>query len=144
MPRFLLVDTHVLPEIFIKVIEAKRMIARGEAKNSTEAIKKTGISRSAFYKYKDTVMIPTSEITQSVINFSVTLKDEPGQLSKLVSVFHKLSCNIISINQNPPVDSVAQVSATVKVSGMEHADEKILNKIKNLPGVVDAKLISVE
>ena len=143
-PKFLLVDTQVLPDVFLKVMDAKIMIARGEAKNSSDAARLAGISRSAFYKYKDCVFMPSAEDSHTVVSFSVTLRDEPGQLSKLIAVFHRLGCNIVSINQNLPVDSVAQVSVSVRISGVDHAGDKLLQKIKQLSGVVDVKLITAE
>ena len=76
-PKFLLVDTGALPRCFLKVVEAKEMLAQGLAKNSSEAVKKVGISRSAFYKYKDRVYRPAGDSRQ-LCTFSFSLRDEPG------------------------------------------------------------------
>ena len=139
--KFLLVDTRVLPDVFLKVVEAKRMLARGEVRNSSEAAKMAGISRSAFYKYKDCVFAQSVETSTSVITLSIQLTDEPGQLSKVINEFHFLGANITSINQSLPVDGVALVSVSARIANGEDAGFALLRKIKELPGVVSAKIL---
>ena len=139
--KYLLVNTKVLPEIFLKVIEAKRLLARGEVKSSSEAARIVGISRSAFYKYKDCVFAPSQESATAVVTMSIQLKDEPGQLSKVIGVFNDMNANITSINQNLPVDGVAQISISARVANGTDADASVLHAIQSLSGVVTAKLI---
>lgn len=139
--RYLLVDTKVLPDIFLKVVEAKRMLARGEVRSSSEAARLVGISRSAFYKYKDCIFAQTTESATSVITISLQLKDEPGQLSKVIGVFNDMNANITSINQNLPVDGVALVSVSARIPNSMDGGASVLSAIQTLPGVVTAKLI---
>ena len=108
--KFLLVDLSVLPEVFTKVVEAKRYMAQGKAKSYSDAAKMAGISRSAFYKYKDKVYPYESNSLTRVLTLTVTLLDEPGILSSLITGLYQIGANIITINQNIPVDGVAPVS----------------------------------
>lgn len=104
--KFLLVDLSVLPEVFTKVVEAKRYMAQGKAKSYSDAAKMAGISRSAFYKYKDKVYPYESNSLTRVLTLTVTLVDEPGILSSLITGLYQIGANIITINQNIPVDGV--------------------------------------
>lgn len=78
-PSYLLVDTAVLPDIFPKVVEAKRLLKTGKCKTASEAAEKLKISRSAFYKYKDCVF-PFEEMGKDkIITMFFELLDEPGR-----------------------------------------------------------------
>ncbi len=84
--QLVVVDSKVLPEIYLKVLEAKKMIARGDAKNSVGACKAVGISRSAYYKYKDCVFTYEDKLTHKIISLYAVLKVEPGVLSSILTV----------------------------------------------------------
>ena len=75
--KYLLVDERVVPDIFKKVLEAKKYLATGKAKNSSEAVRLANISRSAFYKYKDRVMEYNSSSSNSIVTFYLTMEDIP-------------------------------------------------------------------
>ena len=89
VPRMLLVSEEVLPAVFGRVVEAKRLLAVGRVKNLSEAAKASGISRSALYKYKDHVFTYDQTIDQSVITVNVYLEDRPGVLSALIDRFSR-------------------------------------------------------
>ena len=141
-PRFLLIDTRVLPDVFLRVAEAKRLLAAKEVKNASEAARAVGISRSALYKYKDFVFTRPDEDDGRALTFVVSLKDNPGVLQELLSVFFCVGANVLSINQNIPVDSVAPVSISLRTNQMNCSEEELLEKAKKLPGVLDIKFIS--
>lgn len=141
-PRFLLVETSVLPEVFLRVVQAKRLLAQGKVKSSSEAAKLAGISRSAFYKYKDSVQQYNSKLSDDIVTLYATLTDEPGVLASLIAQLYTAGANILTVNQNIPVDSVAHVSISAKVGGMGCTEEDLLRQLRQLPGVVDAKLLS--
>lgn len=141
-PKFLLVDTDVLPEVFLKVVYAKKMIAQGKAKSSSEAAKLAGISRSAFYKYKDCVQQYNSKMSDNIVTIYATLADEPGVLSSVISQLYTSGANILTLNQNIPVDSVAHVSISAKINSINCTEQELILQIKALAGVVDAKLLS--
>lgn len=142
--KLLVVDSSVIPEIFLKVLEAKKMIARGEAKSSVEACRKTGISRSAYYKYKDSVFAYEEKLTNKIISLYAVLKDEPGVLSSVLTAFYEMGANVLTVNQNIPIDSVASVTFSIKFSAEALGKNLIKTKLTSIYGVVDIKIISGE
>lgn len=138
------VSSQVLPEIILKVLEAKRMKARGEAKNSTEACKAVGISRSAYYKYKDSVFTYAERLTNKIISMYFVLRDEKGVLSAIISKLYEYNVNILTVNQNIPVDSVAAVTVSFRFEGAQMNTSVIQEELSKLSGVVSVKIISGE
>ena len=108
--RYIVVDTAVLPEIFGKVLEVKKLVADKTERSFSSACKRMGISRSAFYKYRDCVFAYDDKMTQQIVNFSVTLRDQAGVLSNVLTILYSMHANILTVNQNIPVDGVALVS----------------------------------
>ena len=140
-PKMLLVSAQVLPSVFAKVVEAKRLLAVGKVRNLSEAAKVSGISRSALYKYKDHVFIYNEDIDQGVVTINVYLEDRPGVLSSLINRFSQEGANILTVNQNIPADGVAPVSISARLEN-GCAAEGIINQIKELDGVVEVKLVN--
>lgn len=138
------VNSEVLPEIILKVLEAKRMKARGDAKNSTEACKAVGISRSAYYKYKDSVFTYAEKLTNKIISLYFVLRDEKGVLSAIISKLYDYSVNILTVNQNIPVDSVAAVTVSFRFEGAQMDTSVIQKELAKIDGVVSVKLIAGE
>ena len=111
--KLVIVSSEVLPDIVLKVLAAKRMRARGEVSTSSEACRKVGISRSAYYKYKDSVNYE-EQLTNNIVSVYCILRDEKGVLSSIISRLYELNTNILTINQNIPIDSVATVTFSVR------------------------------
>ncbi len=137
--EFLLVDAQALPEVFLKVVQAKRYLAQGKAKNASHAAQLAGISRSAFYKYKDAVRPYDQRESGNILTFSLTLEDRPGVLSVLLGEFYRAGANIVTLTQNLPVDGVAAV--TVSVCTREGSREQLLDLFAAIDGIVEAKSI---
>ena len=93
-PKYYIVEASALPEVFLKVAETKRILSTGEATTVNEATKITGISRSAFYKYRDSVLPFQSLMTGRLITFQFRLLDEPGVLSSILTDFAKKNKNL--------------------------------------------------
>ena len=138
LPKFLLVETTALPGVYPKVVEAKELIAQGAVKSSSEAVKRVGISRSAFYKYKDRVFRPAKDARQ-LCTYSFSLKDEPGVLSQLINTVTGCGVNILTINQSIPIDSVAPVTISFRMDGESVSLEQLEREIGKLGGIVDIK-----
>ena len=100
--KYYIVAAEALPEIFLKVAEAKRMMQTGEADTVGAATRMAGISRSAFYKYKDAVQPFNDMKAEHIITFYAMLKDTAGVLSGMLSVFAASGTNILTINQSIP------------------------------------------
>ena len=108
--KFYLVAADALPEVFLRVAEAKRMLQVGEAATVGEAARLVGISRSAFYKYKDAVQPFQNMHAGHIITFYALLKDNPGVLSNYLSIFANSGANILTINQTIPTNGCAGVT----------------------------------
>ena len=138
------VSADVLPDIVLKVLAAKRMRARGEVSTSTEACRAVGISRSAYYKYKDSVFNYEERLTNNIVSVYCILRDEKGVLSSIISKLYELGTNILTINQNIPVDSVATVTFSVRFDRDSLNTARLTEELSKVAGVVDAKISSGE
>jgi len=142
MPKYYIVEASALPEVFLKVAEAKRLLDSGEATTVGEATKITGISRSAFYKYRD-VMTPFQNLMAGrIITFQLTLKDRTGVLSGILSIFAYNGANILTINQNIPVGGSAIVTISAETGELHCSVEDLLRRMGNLSGVLKAEIVA--
>ena len=138
--KYYLVNSAILPEVYSKVMEAKNYIATGEADSTSQAIKMAGISRSAYYKYKDAIFEYNSEQSDETVTINAKLKDNAGVLSALMSELYRAGANILSINQSVPVNSVADVSVTIRATEMTISQDKLIENLKSINGVNSVKL----
>ena len=141
-PKYYIVEATALPEVFLKVAEAKRLLSTGEADTVNEATRLTGISRSAFYKYRDTVLPFQNMMTGRILTFQLVLHDEPGVLSSILAAFAAHAANILTINQTIPSGGCALVTVTAETIGMEEPIEALLNQLTELTGVVKAEVLA--
>ena len=140
--KYYLVAAEALPEIFIKVAEAKRMMQSGEVDTVGAATKMVGISRSAFYKYKDSVQPFNDMKSEHIITFYAMLKDTAGVLSRVLSVFAASGANILTINQSIPTNGCAALTISAETSDMEESLEQLLGQVANLEGVVKFEILA--
>lgn len=136
--KLALVNISALPEIFAGVLKAKQLIASGDVKTASEAAQKSGISRSTFYKYKDSVFLYDE---QNVINLRAMLLDEAGSLSEVLAVLYRFDANVLTVNQGIPSDNVAALTVSARIDTEKHSVEDILEALKSLHGVVSAERI---
>lgn len=139
--RLLLVDSSVLPDVFLKVVEAKRLLAAGKVRSLSEAAKVAGISRSALYKYKDCVFIHNEALDDKVITLSVHLEDRPGVLSGLINHLSEQRANILTVNQNIPVDGVAPVTISARLP-LGLSGQALREDLVTLPGVAELQILT--
>lgn len=142
--KLIVVSASVLPEVITKVLEVKKLLANREEKSSAAACKRIGISRSAYYKYKDCVFCYEEKLTQKIINIYAVLKDEPGVLSSVLQVINAMGANILTLNQNIPIDGVAGITLALRMNGDISEINSIKSIISDVTGVVDVKIISGE
>lgn len=140
--KYYIVDSCVLPEIFIKVMEAKRLLETGEAATINQAAAKAGVSRSAFYKYKDAIRPFNDMLSGRIVTVQLTLKDQPGVLSNVLNVIASLGGNVLTINQSIPGGGSAGVSVGVETSEMEVTLEELLARTAQVPGVVKCETLA--
>lgn len=136
--KLALVRLSALPEVYLKVLKAKQMLASGDAKTASEAALLCGISRSAFYKYKDCIF---SYNEQHIINLRAELRDEAGVLSEFLSVMHRFDANVLTVNQGIPTDNVAAVTVSLRFGSKTHSVDDMIEAIRLLKGVVSIEQI---
>ena len=141
-PKYFIVEAAALPEVFLKVAEAKRLIATGQASTVNEATKMTGISRSAFYKYRDSVQ-PFQKMNVSlVITFQFVLHDEPGVLSAILSTYATQGANILTINSITPSNGCALVTISAETTEMSVSLDELLRMLTATSGVIKAEILA--
>ena len=140
--KYYIVAANALPEVFIKVAEAKRMMQTGEADTVGDATRKAGISRSAFYKYKDSVQPFNDMKAEHIITFYGMLKDNTGVLSRVLGIFASSGANILTINQSIPTNGCAAVTISAETSDMAESLEQLLSDVGGLEGVVKFEILA--
>ena len=140
--KYYIVAADALPEVFIKVAEAKRMMQTGEAETVGAATKLAGISRSAFYKYKDAVQPFNDMKSEHIITFYTLLKDVSGTLSRVLNVFASSGANILTINQSIPTNGCAAVTISAETSGMEKSLEQLIGDVSSLENVIKFEILA--
>ena len=142
--QLIVVDASVLPDVIGKVLEVKKLLAYREEKSSAAACKRVGISRSAYYKYKDCVFSYEDKLTQRIMNLHLTLRDEAGVLSSVLSALYAIEANILTVNQNIPIDGVAGVTFSIRLAGEMQTPPELSNYLMGIEGVVSVKVLSGE
>lgn len=142
--EYYLVDKKVLPEVFIKVMEVKQRINTGDSLSVNEAVRKTGLSRSAYYKYKDSVL-PFFEATNGKkVTMLITVENFQGILSSILNVVANSRASILTINQNIPINGLADISLSLETMTMYGSIEDIINDISKIAGVRKCRILSRE
>ena len=133
--NYVLVNADILPEVYGKVLLAKEYLATGEAANASQAAKMAGISRSAYYKYKDGVFEYDPENSEEMATIFLKLSDTKGVLFAVTNELYLVGANVLSINQKVPQNGVADVSLTRRIAEMTVSVEALIEKLKEVNGV---------
>ncbi len=141
---YLIVEKSVLPEYYDKVIEAKKMLSDGSAKDVTDAVKKTGISRSTYYKYKDVLFVPNESGVGRIAVMSLTLCHEPGVLGRVLNVLSDSGANVFTISQNPPIQNRAFVVISIITDDLNCEIRELIGELSGLSGVEKCQLLDMD
>ena len=141
-PKYYIVEASALPEVFLKVAEAKRLLSTGEASTVNEATKMTDISRSAFYKYRDAVLPFQNRMTGRIITLQLLLRDEVGLLSELLDVFADTNVNILTINSIVPTNGTAVVTISADTMDINTTLDEMMHMLRTFKGVVKAEVLA--
>ena len=141
-PQFYIVEASALPEVFLKVAEAKRLLSTGEAPTVNEATRRTDISRSAFYKYRDSVLPFQNMMNGRIITFQFLIHDRKGLLASLLSIFAEHKANIQTINSIVPTNGCAVVTISAETIDMTVSAEELLQLLRDTKGVVKADILA--
>lgn len=141
---YLLVSTDVLPEVFLKVLEAKEMIESGSVSGVSEAVKLVDISRSTYYKYCDHISRYTEHKSDKIITFTLVLVHKSGVLSRILTLMAGLNCNILTMSQEPPKTGKANATMKLDITNITVSVNKLVEELKSLDGVKKIELVSIE
>ena len=141
-PRYYLVEESALPEVFLKVAETKRLLSTGEATTVNEATRMTDISRSAFYKYRDSVLPFQNMMTGRIITFQLLVHDEPGRLSEILAIFAEAQANIMTINSIVPTNGTAVITISASTLDITISIEDLMGKLNATRGVIKAEILA--
>lgn len=142
--EYYLINKNVLPEIFSKVVEAKKLLQTGQCKTVNDATRKVNISRSVFYKYRDNVHVFIEKDQQNIITIILYLSDQIGVLSRVLSLMSARGASILTINQNIPMNGIAPVSISFDTLNMDAELEQLLDDMRKLNGVLSVKPVAKE
>lgn len=140
--KYYIVEASALPEIFLKVVEAKRLLATGQASTVNEATKMMDISRSAFYKYRDAVQPFRNMSNSRVVTFQLLLRDEQSVLATLFQTFGEYSFNIITVNSITPSNGCAVVTVAAESANESASIDEMLEAISRMPFVLKAEVLA--
>lgn len=141
-PKYYIVEASALPDVFLKVAEAKRLLATGQAATVNDATRMTDISRSAFYKYRDAVQPFQRTHVNRVITFQFILQDEPGVLSAILTTFAQEKANLLTVNSITPSNGCALVTISAETTDMNISLEELLHVLSSTPGVIKAEVLA--
>jgi len=142
--KFYIVDKSVLPEIFLKVMDVKNLLESHKEKTVQDAVNKVGISRSAFYKYRDAIFPLYENSRGKTVTILFNLDDTKGVLSNVLNDIASAEGNILTINQNIPINGIASVTITIETEAMTEDINYLMKKFENLEGVQSLKIIARE
>jgi chorismate mutase len=140
--EFFLVKSDLLPEVFIKVMAVKRLLSSGKAESVNEAVQRIGLSRSAYYKYKDAVL-PFYETSRGrLVTLIFAVENFPGILSGIINCMARVKANILTINQNIPINGLADVSISVETDRMTVNLENLMDELGRISGVRSYRILA--
>ena len=141
-PKYYIIESSALPEVFLKVAEAKRLLDTGEASTVNDATRQSGISRSAFYKYRDSILPFQNLMAGRIITFQLMLKHKAGILSEILSIFANCGANILTINQAIPSGGRAMVTVSAETGNLGCSLEEFTRRLGESTGVVKAEVVA--
>ena len=141
---YFVVKRKAVPEVLLKVVEAKRVVESGRVSSVQEAVDATGISRSSFYKYKDDIFPFHDNSQGTTITLTVQMDDEPGLLSDLLKIVAQYGANILTIHQSIPINGVASLSISIQVLSTTGDTSRMLEAMEEQNGVRGVKIIAKE
>jgi len=141
---YFVVKEKAVPEVLLKVVEAKRLLESEKAVTVQEATEQVGISRSSFYKYKDDIFPFHDNARGKTITFVIQMNDEPGLLSDVLHVIADYNANILTIHQSIPINGVASLTLSVDILTTTGDVSKMIEEIEAKDGIMYLKILARE
>lgn len=143
-PKYYVVKTKALPEVLLKVAQAKRIIESERVTSVQEATERVGISRSSFYKYKDDIFPFHDNTEGTTITMTFQMDDEPGLLSDMLKIVAEYGANILTIHQSIPINGVASLSISIQILADTGDLSGMIERMEAQKGVHYVKIIAKE
>ena len=144
LDEYLMVEKSALPDYFLKVIQARRLLESGACAQVIDAVHAAGISRSTYYKYKDKIMEPSRLTTGRKASLMLTLDHRAGMLSKVLTALSSIRANILTITQSLPIHGKASIMLSVDLSGLTDSVDAMLTALDAIDGVEHVRLLALE
>ena len=144
LDQYLIIHKSILPEYYEKVIQARRLIETGKIRDVSQAVREVGISRSTYYKYKDYIFDPSEGQIGRKAVFSLMLAHEAGVLSSVLTRISEKGGSVLTITQSLPIHGLASVTLSLDIGELQLATAELLEELKQLDGVEQARLVAVE
>lgn len=142
--RYYIVHESALPEGMRRVCLAQRLLMQGQVKTVTAAVKKAGISRSIYYKYRDSIRPYSQHDREDILTLQAVLENRAGVLSNFLNAMARWNANVLTVNQNVPVGGVAGISLSVNTAGMKIGRESLVQHLTGVNGVVSVAILLEE
>ena len=142
--KYFVVKQKAVPEVLLKVVEAKRLLESEKVETVQEATERTGISRSSFYKYKDDIFPFHQNAKGKTITFVIQMDDEPGLLSDVLKIVAEFRANILTIHQSIPINGIASLTLSVEVLPNTGDISQMTEEIEEKSGVQYLKILARE
>ncbi|HZK54719.1 MAG TPA: ACT domain-containing protein [Desulfosporosinus sp.] len=138
---FLIVNKNILPDAILKTAKAKELLVKGEVYTINDAVERVGLSRSAYYKYKDGVFPFYEASREKIITIALILANTAGVLSQVLNFIASVKGNVLTINQGIPLQGIANVSISLETAGMADTPENLLSGLAEIVGVRKIEVI---
>ncbi|MEE1197327.1 MAG: ACT domain-containing protein [Lachnospiraceae bacterium] len=142
--KYYVVKEKAVPEVLIKVVEAKKILERNQGLTVQDAIDQVGISRSSFYKYKEDIFPFHDDAKGKTITFIIQMEDQPGLLSGLLKIIAQYHGNILTIHQSVPINGIATLTLSVDILPDTGDAEAMVHTIEEQDGVHYIKILGRE
>ncbi len=141
---YYIIKRKALPEVFLKVVQAKKLLEKEKAITIQEAVDAVGISRSSFYKYKDTIYPFYENSRGRAITVALKLDDEPGLLSCVLNIIARYKANILTIHQTIPINGVANITLSMEILPTSGDIQEMINTLEENDGIHQVKILARE
>lgn len=142
--KYYVLKKKAVPDVLLKVVEAKRLLAMGKNISIQEATERVGLSRSSFYKYKDDIFPFHDNARGKTITFVLQMDDEPGLLSAVLKQIAEYNANILTIHQTIPINDVASLTLSIEVGPDTKDVSEMINAIEAKEGIHYLKILARE
>ena len=142
--KYFVVKQKAVPEVLLKVVEAKKLLESERVITVQEATDRVGISRSSFYKYKDDIFPFHDNAQGTTITLAMSIEDEPGLLSDVLKIIADFGANILTIHQSIPVNGVATLTLSVEIRENTGNVSGMIEELENLNGIHYVKILARE